>query len=133
MRNAISLRAVRDVRIGPTDSAIISGEDVSGVPSEVFVKLADIPSVAGPLLCCAAAAAGPSRPLQGTIIPGCHLPVMKWSVGRSNINGEPVLILDVSGGCQLTFQFPAQSAKECGEKLAKEGGALAPSPQTKLN
>ena len=133
MRNAISLRAVRDVPIGPTDSAIISGEDVSGVPSEVFLKLADIPTIAVPLLRCAAVSAGPAAPLQGSIIPGCHLPVMKWSVGRSNINGEPLLILEVSGGSQLTFQLPAQSARECGQALVNEGSALGLPPDARVN
>jgi hypothetical protein len=122
--NTFSLAEIRHVRVGTTDTAIVLGTDVRGIPTEFIIKAADIPKVVGPLLCCAAvSAADPTtgkKPLPGSIIPGCSLPVMKWGTGRE-INGEPFLLLELPGGGALRFQFPAQAANECGLALAKEG------------
>jgi len=132
----ISFSEIRHVRIGATDTATILGNDVRDIPSEVIIKAADIPKVAGPLLCCAAvAAADPStgkKPLPGTIIPGCSLPVMQWGTGRE-INGEPFLLLEIPGGITLRFQFPSQAAHQCGIALAKEGYDSGLAPETKAN
>jgi hypothetical protein len=131
MKNAISFAAVRHVRLGPTNSAVIVGEDVYGDETEVFLKTADIPGVAAPLLCCAAAESTRSPPPAGTIIPGCHLPVMQWKTGRSTINGEPLLILELSGGSTLVFQFASQGAQQCGQALMNTGAAAASAPRTR--
>jgi hypothetical protein len=129
MRNAISFEAIRHIRLGPSHSAVIVGEDVYGVETEVFLKTADIPGVAAPLLCCAAAASSRSPPPAATIIPGCHLPVTKWKTGRSTINGQPLLILEVAGASTLVFQFALQSAQQCGQALMGTGAAPAPGTQ----
>jgi len=133
MRNAISFGTIRDVRLGVTDSAVVSGVGTNGIESETTFRLADIPSVAVPLLCCAAAGAATPPPLPGTIIPGCHLPVMQWETGRSPVNGEPLLRLIVSGGSVLTFQFPSQAAQQCGQALMNEGALASPAPGTRLS
>lgn len=131
MRNAISLRAVRDIRMAPTSSVVISGTDTSDAEAEVYLPVSDIPHVAEALLCCAAMTVGPSPPLPGTIVKGCHLPLEQWLVGRSNVNGEPLLFLKVFGGSALGFQMAAQSARECGQALLNEGIAAAPPPGTR--
>ena len=117
MRNVISFGAIRHIRLGPSHSAAIVGEDIYGDETEVFLKTADVPSVAAPLLCCAAAESSRSPPPAGTIIPGCHLPVTKWKTGRSTTNGQPLLILEVAGAGTLVFQFALQSAQQCGQAL----------------
>ncbi len=131
MRNAISFGSIRDVRMGVTNSAVIAGTDTKGIESEVTFKLSDVPATAVPLLCCAAVGLGTSPPLPGTIIPGCHLPVMQWGTARSNINGEPLLVLTIAGGIVLIFQVPAQTAQQCGQALMNEGAAAAPTPGMK--
>jgi hypothetical protein len=131
MKNAISIAAVRHVRLGPTNSAVVVGEDVYGDETEVYLKTADIPAIAGPLLCCAAAETTRSPPPAGTIIPGCHLPVIQWKTGRSTINGEPLLILELSGGSTLVFQFASQGAQQCGQALMSTGAAAASTAGTK--
>src|SRR5580700_9784491 len=131
MKNAISLAAVRHVRLGPSHSAVIAGADIYGDETEVFLKTADIPSVAAPLLCCAAAESSRSPPPAGTVIPGCHLPVTKWKTGRSTVNGQPLLILELAGGSTLVFQFAAQGAQQCGQALMNIGAAVASAPRTK--
>jgi hypothetical protein len=131
MKNAISLAAIRHVRLGPTHSAVIVGEDVYGDETEVFLGATDIPNIAASLLCCAAAESTRSPPPAGTIIPGCHLPVIKWKTGRSTVNGEPLLILELAGGSTLVFQFAAQGAQQCGQALMNIGAAVASAPKTK--
>ena len=133
MRIAISFESVRDVRIGPSKTAIISGKDVSGSDAEVFLKLDAVPKVATPLLCCAAVDAGNPNVLIHTIIPDCHLPVMRWETARSTLNGEPILKIYLFGGSVLTFQFAPQSAVQCGQALAQDGMAAGPPPGTKAN
>jgi hypothetical protein len=133
MRNAISFDSVRDVRIGPTKSVIIAGKDFSGADAEIFLKIADVPKVAAPLLCCAFADQSPSPPLIGTIIPGCHLPIRSFATGISTFNGEPILILEIFGGTTLTFQLPSQSAIECGKQLVQKGEATGPKAGERAN
>jgi hypothetical protein len=133
MRNAISFESVREVRIGPTKSAVIAGKDISGAETEAFLKLSDIAKVVPALLCCSHANATASPPLPGTIIPGCHLPIAKWATGRSELNGEPLLIISLFGGTVLTLQFPSQAAVECGQALTSEGIATGPTPGSKTN
>jgi hypothetical protein len=129
----ISFGSVRDVRIEASSTAAIFGSDVSGAPVEVFVKLDDVPKVAMPLLCCAAVAAGNPDILIHTIIPGCHLPVMRWETSRSPLNGEPLLTISLAGGSVLTFQFPSLAAVQCGQALTREGTVTGPSPGSKAN
>jgi hypothetical protein len=114
MNNIISLRAIRNVGIEMTNNAVISGEDISGTEVEVTFPLVDIPAVAVSLLCCAAAGAATS-PVPGMIVLQSHLPVTQWETGQSEINGKPLLVLRLLGGCVLTFEFGRESAVECGE------------------
>jgi hypothetical protein len=60
---------------------------------------------------------GPPKPKPGTPIKDCHFPVEQWTTGTSNVNAEPVLVLRVAGGISLVFQFPKQSAQDCGRAL----------------
>ena len=50
-----------------------------------------------------------------------HLPVIAWKTGVSNINMEPILMLEVTGGLWMSFQLPPKSAKDVGEALSATG------------
>jgi hypothetical protein len=135
MVQTVSITSVRDVRLGTSGSFVVAGKDHAGIEIDLIFRAVDAQNIAGPILCCAAmeaAAFGPKLP-AATIVSACHLPVMNWQVGRSNINAEPVLILNLSGGARLTFQFAPQSAQACGQALATEGIAAGPAPGAKAN
>ena len=128
MDNMIRLRAVRNVQMGITNTAVIVGEDISGRQIEVTFRLVDIPAVVVLLLCCAAAGAA-TLPAPGTIVPQGHLPVMEWETGQSEINHKPLLVLRLLGGCVLTFEFEGATAIECGEALIREGNFAELTPR----
>ena len=73
------------------------------------------------MLACAAALCGPNPPAGGTIIADVHLPITKWSVGSSNVDGDTVLVLTIPSGIELVFQMPRQGAKEIGAALVAQG------------
>jgi hypothetical protein len=134
MAGTISIQSIRHVRLGPSRTAIVLGQDQNGMDTDIIFASADAQNIAPQLLCCAALEAGPApRPLPGTVIPGCHLPVMNWRVGRSHINGEPILEIDVPGNVTLRFQFPASTAQACGQALIDAGVAASPAPGSKPN
>jgi len=87
---------------------------------------ADAAYLARGILSCAAALSGPNPPKAGTIVGDAHLPVMRWVVGSSTVNGEPVLILSIPSGIELTFQMPPQGAKAMGAALIAQGEGSAP-------
>jgi hypothetical protein len=99
-------------------SAIIK----SVVPMTPF----DAAYLARGMLACAAALSGANPPKTGTTVGDAHLPVMKWVVGASRITGDPVLILSIPSGIELTFQLPPQTAKELGAALISQGAGSAP-------
>jgi hypothetical protein len=134
MANMIRIDSVRDVRILNRGWAAIACRDHRGVETDIAFSTTDIPAIAPQLLCCAALEAGPDpKPLAATIIPGCHLPVMGWRTGRSTVNGEAILEIDVPGSVTLRFQFPGVTAQACGQALAAEGIAAAPVPGSRPN
>jgi hypothetical protein len=69
------------------------------------------------ILSCATALSGPNPPKPGAIVGDAHLPVVKWTVGASTFTAEPVLILSVPSGIELTFAIWPQGAKELGAAL----------------
>lgn len=130
----IRIDSVANVRILSRMWAAIAGRDHRNIETDIAFATKDIPEIAPQLLCCASIEAGTGpKPLPGAIIPGCHLPVMEWRVGRSNFNGEPILEIDTAGGATLRFQFPASTAKDCGDALAAQGQAAAPTPGSRPN
>jgi hypothetical protein len=130
----IRIDSVRHVRLALAGWTVVLGRDHTGIDTDIMFSTADVPNIAPQLLCCATIEAGPGpRPLPGTIVPGCHLPVMGWRVGRSTVNGEPILEIDVPGNVTLRFQFPASTAQACAQALAAEGVAASPSPGTRPN
>lgn len=134
MPNTIRIDTVNDVRIFARQLTAIACRDHRGIDTDVVFSVADVPKIAPALLCCAAIEAGPNpKPQLGTIVPGCLLSVMAWRVGRSNINGEPVLEIDVAGGATLQFQFPGTTARDCGRDLEAEGAAASPPPGARPN
>jgi hypothetical protein len=73
------------------------------------------------ILGCAAALCGPSPPEFGTVIADAQLPVMKWVVESSAVNGDPVLTVTIPSGIELTFHMPRNSAREIGVALVTQG------------
>jgi hypothetical protein len=78
------------------------------------------------LLAVSAVCSSTAPPPQGRRIDNCHFPVVKWATGRSQNNGLPILILEVTGGTQLAFQFDSQVAEECSKSLAAAAARLVP-------
>ncbi|MBB3808130.1 hypothetical protein [Pseudochelatococcus contaminans] len=70
--------------------------------------------------------AGSSRPAPGTPVEDCHFPVMRWTTARSNLNGLPLIAIEVPGGVTLTFQLDDQTVSRCAESLVR----LAQTPAT---
>lgn len=78
------------------------------------------------ILACAVVLSGPNPPGIATIIGDAHMPILKWAVGSSNINGEPVLILTIPSGIELTFVMPLEGAKAIGEALLSRSQGSSP-------
>ena len=78
------------------------------------------------ILACAAAVSGANPPKVGTLVGDAHLPITKWVIGTSNINGELVLLLSIPSGIELTFQIPAQAAKEIAAALIVQADKCGP-------
>jgi hypothetical protein len=134
MSVTVKIDSVRDVRITLNGRMIVSGRDERGVDIDILFNSADAPHFAPQALCCAAIeASSDQRPLANTIIPGCHLPVVGWRTGRSQVNGEPILEIDVAGGAILRFQFPASTAQDCGKALLTGGVAASPPAGSRPN
>ena len=53
----------------------------------------------------------------GTPIQDCRLPVRKWGTGHSKLDGMPVVVLEIPGEIQLTFQFDRELAAGCAQAL----------------
>jgi hypothetical protein len=62
---------------------------------------------------------------EGTRIDNCHFPVVKWATGRSQNDGLPILVVEVTGGTQLALQFEPKLAEECAASL-RAAASLAP-------
>jgi hypothetical protein len=130
MGQTTSIRSVKDVRLGSSRTFVIHGLDHKEAETGIIFPINDAGIIAESALCCAAvdATAYGAKPPLGAVIPECHLPVVEWKAGISNVNGEPILILTVSGRNLLKFQFPAQTARECGAELLRLGTAAGESP-----
>jgi len=82
------------------------------------------------ILACAATQSAPNAPPPGTIVGDAHLPPMTWGVGVSPLTGEPILVLSVPPGIELTFVMPPQGAIALGRALVARGeGTAPPEPQ----
>ncbi len=65
---------------------------------------------------------------EGTRIDNCHFPVLKWATARSQSNGLPILIVELTGGTQLALQFEPKIAKECAVALGSAAERLSGNP-----
>src|SRR5262245_23858515 len=135
MPQVVSLQSIRDVRVGSSSTCVISGYDHNEGAVEMIMRAEDVQRVVGPILCYAAMEAGAFGPKMppGSIVAGGPLPVTYWKTGHATLNAEPVLILTLIGGAELTFQFPGQAAQECGTALAAQGRLATPPPGMKAN
>jgi hypothetical protein len=75
---------------------------------------------------CAAMVSGPNPPKAGTLVGDLHLPPLEWSVGTSRLAGDPVLILSVPPGIELTFLLPAEHAREIAAALIAQADGVSP-------
>lgn len=116
----IMARISSDARVEVIDdrSTLIKSVEAMAPPDAAYL--------ARGLLACAVALSGQNPPKAGTIVGDAHMPVMKWMVGTSKVNGEPVLILTVPPGIELTFQMPSKGAKDLGNALLSQGEGTAP-------
>lgn len=78
------------------------------------------------ILACAVALHSPRPVPAGTIIGDAHMPIMSWRVGKSNITGDPVMLLTIPSGIELTFVMSTQGAIEMGAALVSQGQGSAP-------
>lgn len=73
------------------------------------------------LIAAATAVSSPEPPDAGFHVVDAHLPVTGWRTGVSNINLEPILMLEVIGGLWLSFQVPPTAAREVAAALSATG------------
>ena len=104
-------------RIGPDNTVIVQLGDAEPVTmdSQAAARLG-ISMMAVSVI----NAGPPQRPAVGTGIESVHFPVRAWSVGRSTVNGEPVLLVTLPGGSTLMLQLNGQGALACGQALVRE-------------
>jgi len=104
-------RIARDRKIELTadGSATLNGVDP--------IKPQDAAFLARALLAAATALSGNSPPPVGALVGDAHLPVVNGVIGKSNITGDPVLLLSVPPGIELTFQLSPSIATSMGESL----------------
>jgi hypothetical protein len=117
-----------------SDSDVYSVEYVSDNEIRVQMKTAgsqkasirlspDIAAELGHSLLAASAvcSSAPPKPSSGTRIRNAHFPVTGWETGKSSVNGQPVLLLKITGGATLVFQFASATAQAIGGALRAEG------------
>lgn len=77
------------------------------------------------ILACAAALSGPEPPAAGTVVADLPLAVTKWTVAAAG-DGEPLLVLTVRPGIELTFRLTRHGAQEVGTALMAQAQGTAP-------
>jgi len=127
----IDIAKINNLELGPTGQATLAASRTDGADVTIDLPLDEISSLAPALLSAAAIGAALAPPKEPISVGPGHLPVMQWECGISTINGEPILILTVSGGARLMFQFSPEGAQECGEVLVAKG--LEATPRGKPN
>lgn len=78
------------------------------------------------LLACAAVMSGPNPPPLGFIAGDAHLPILKWVVTTASATGQPVLMLSIPGGVELTFAMTPQTEKRMAEHLRAHAAGEPP-------
>ncbi len=73
------------------------------------------------LIAAATAVSSASPPAAGFHVVDAHLPVIAWKTGVSNVNLEPILMLEVAGGLWLSFQLPPKTALDVSASLSATG------------
>lgn len=86
----------------------------------------DAAYLARAIFSCAATLSGPNPPKAGTLVNDVHISPLAWRVGVSRLAGEPVLILSVPPGIELTFLLPAEHAKKIGRALIGQADGISP-------
>ena len=79
------------------------------------------------ILACAVVLSGPNPPKVGAIGGDAHIPIITVDVRTSKASDNPVLMISIPSGLELTFEMPPQAAKQLGEALISWGsGQPAP-------
>ena len=108
-----------------------SGVELIGDQSKVIDAIGslspmDAAYLARAIFSCAATLSGPTPPKAGTLVNDVHIPPLAWRVGISRLAGDPVLILSVPPGIELTFLLPAEHAKKIGNALIAQADGVSP-------
>jgi hypothetical protein len=96
------------------DMVQLRAEITDEIPILFSLTPAEVARLGRSLLCMNTVCNTPTPVSPGTRIGDCQFPVVKWSAGFSDSNGEPALILEIPGGVALTFQMSAQVAQDAG-------------------
>jgi hypothetical protein len=75
---------------------------------------------------CAAMLSGANPPKAGVLVSDVHIPPLAWRVGISRLAGDPVLILSVPPGIELTFLLPAEHARKIAGALIAQADGVSP-------
>ena len=113
-------------RINAEGRVELIGDQSARIESVAPMTPLDAAYLARRMLACAAALSGSNPPTAGAIGGDAHLPIMNWAVGLSNVTGDPLLVLSVPPGIQLTFVMPKQGAKALGSALVSQSEGTAP-------
>jgi len=108
-----------------------SGVELIGDQSRVIDAVGslapmDAAYLARAIFSCAATLSGPNPPKAGTLVGDVHLSPLTWQVGISRLTGDPVLILSVPPGIELTFLLPAEHAKKIAAALVAQADGVSP-------
>lgn len=104
------------VEIGAGGTVIIRYGDVAWtLPSDAAARFGRA------MVAAAVASVAGDPPAAGTHVSDAHLPVVAWKTGVSNVNMEPILMMEVKGGLWMSFQLPHPSAQAMGEALSNTG------------
>jgi hypothetical protein len=61
------------------------------------------------------------------------IPLRHWNTAIADLNGEPILILDLTNGAQLAVMMASQTAHEMGLALQSLAAKTAPPPAAQRN
>jgi hypothetical protein len=61
------------------------------------------------------------------------IPLQHWNTAIADINGEPILILDLSNGTRVAVMMPSATAREMGTALQQLAEKTTPPPSAQRN
>lgn len=61
------------------------------------------------------------------------IPLQHWNTAIADVNGEPILILDLTNGARVAVMMPSQTAREMGVALQTLAERTVPPPAGQRN